>query len=255
MKVVYYSQEDPRWRNRPYTIDGDAYETIGTSGCGPTSFAMAASTFLGKEILPTETCQYAIKNGFRTANNGTAWNYFASVSKSYGLQSVQTGNLEAAKSALREGNLVISSMGKGHFTGGGHFILLVGIPKVGWIDVYDPNHDNSKYGVDGLIDQGTRNDGKVTARESVFKAEAKQYWIISNPKKESEIEMTEAEKTAFNKLEARVEQLEKENQRVSAPKWFVKEFGSADLGGKISEPEFSAEGWRTLAVGLRVGKK
>ncbi|QJD81733.1 peptidoglycan recognition protein family protein [Cohnella herbarum] len=43
-----------------------------------------------------------------------------------------------------------------------------------------------------------------------------------------------------------------------APKWFVTEFGSVDLAGKIGKPEFTEEGWRTLAVSLRMqglGKK
>ncbi|MCM3701413.1 C39 family peptidase [Paenibacillus macerans] len=200
MNVVYYSQEDKRWKNTPYTIDGDAGETIGASGCGPTSFAMAASTYLGEEIQPPEMCQYAIKNGYRTANNGTAWGFFASAAKSFGLQCIQTGSLEAAKAALKEGKLVIASMGKGHFTGGGHFILLVGVTKDGWIDVYDPNHDNTKYGADGLVDQGVRNDGKVTAKESVFKSEAKQYWIISNPNQEQEEkELDKAKVIAYGK--------------------------------------------------------
>ncbi len=257
MKLVYYSQEDPKWKNTPYTIDGDAGETIGASGCGPTSFAMVASTFLGKEILPTETCQYAIKNGYRTANNGTAWGFFASAAKYYGLSCVQTGSLDAAKAALREGKLVIASMGRGHFTSGGHFILLVGINSDGSIDVFDPNHDNRKYGSDGLINQGVKDDGKVTAKESVFKSEAKQYWIFSaiSKKQESEEAMTPEEKKAFDKLVSRVTDLEEENKKVTAPKWFVDEFGSADLGGLIRDPELTAEGWRTLAIGLRASQK
>ncbi|KZV13627.1 hypothetical protein F511_45210 [Dorcoceras hygrometricum] len=72
-------------------------------------------------------------------------------------------------------------------------------------------------------------------------------------KKEEEA-MTAAEKTAFDKLVSRVEELEKITRKVPAPKWFVKEFGSEDLGGKISDPSFTLEGWRTLAVGLRVRK-
>ncbi len=64
--------------------------------------------------------------------------------------------------------------------------------------------------------------------------------------------MTAAEKAAFDKLADRVAELEKSAEKVPAPKWFVKEFGSADLGGLISEPELTAEGWRTLAIGLRV---
>lgn len=233
MKLIYYSQEDPRWKNTPYTIDGDAGETIGASGCGPTSFAMAASSYLGKEILPTEMCRYAIKNGYRTANNGTAWGFFASATKKYGLSCSQTGNLEAVKAALREGKLVIASMGKGHFTSGGHFILLVGIPKAGWIDVYDPNHDNRKYGTDGLIEQGVRDDGKVTAREAVFAREAKQYWIISKPKQESEEEMTEAEKAKIEAIEKRLDALEGKAKVAEVPAWAVSACENAKKAGVL----------------------
>lgn len=67
--------------------------------------------------------------------------------------------------------------------------------------------------------------------------------------------MTAAEKAAFDKLVTRVEELEKVAEKIPAPKWFVKEFGTADLGGLISEPELTAEGWRTLAIGLRATKK
>lgn len=67
--------------------------------------------------------------------------------------------------------------------------------------------------------------------------------------------MTAAEKAAFDKLVARVVELEKVTAKVPAPKWFVDEFGSANLGGLISEPEFTTEGWRALAVGLRNSKK
>ncbi|MNP14677.1 hypothetical protein D3C76_1070110 [compost metagenome] len=80
-------------------------------------------------------------------------------------------------------------MGKGNFTSGGHYILLVGINTkkgVDWIDVYDPNHDNTKYGADGKINQGVKNDGKVSAQSSVFASQAKQYWIFDVPKQESD---------------------------------------------------------------------
>src|SRR5690606_18172008 len=54
--------------------------------------------------------------------------------------------------------------------------------------------------------------------------------------------------------EKRIAELEKQLERVPAPAWFVKEFGSADLGGLIHEPLFTAEGWRVLAVSLRAQK-
>ncbi|MFC5703196.1 glucosaminidase domain-containing protein [Cohnella faecalis] len=61
--------------------------------------------------------------------------------------------------------------------------------------------------------------------------------------------MTDAEKKAFDALVARVAKLE---NRGPPPTWFVNEFGSADLGGVINDPRFTAEGWRTLAVAMRV---
>lgn len=61
-------------------------------------------------------------------------------------------------------------------------------------------------------------------------------------------------KEELNKLTKRVAELETAAKRVPAPKWFVAEFGSGDLGGVISEPEFTAEGWRVLAVGLRFSR-
>ncbi|WP_082672892.1 M15 family metallopeptidase [Paenibacillus senegalimassiliensis] len=63
-----------------------------------------------------------------------------------------------------------------------------------------------------------------------------------------------AMKDELNKLTKRVTELETVAKRVPAPKWFVSEFGSGDLGGKISEPEFTLGEWRVLAVGLRVSR-
>ncbi|WP_082672974.1 peptidoglycan recognition protein family protein [Paenibacillus senegalimassiliensis] len=80
-------------------------------------------------------------------------------------------------------------------------------------------------------------------------------WIEFKNRVAAELAGDEAMKEELNKLSKRVAELEAAAKRVPAPKWFVAEFGSADLGGVISEPEFTAEGWRTLAVGLRVSSK
>ena len=61
--MVYYSQKDPRWKNIPYTIDGDAKETIGYSGCGPTCAAMLVASFCDPSITPPDMCRYAIETG------------------------------------------------------------------------------------------------------------------------------------------------------------------------------------------------
>lgn len=64
----------------------------------------------------------------------------------------------------------------------------------------------------------------------------------------------EREEMELEALKKRIEALEQQLERVPAPAWFVQEFGSADLGGLIHEPRFTAEGWRTLAIALRAQK-
>lgn len=177
-KLVYYSQEDKRWASQLYSNRRDPKQTIGTSACGTTCFSMMASSLTDREVLPPEAAKWSVDHGYRTDNNGTAWNFFAAISKEYGLSCKQTGSLDEAKKALASGAPVIAAMGPGHVTGGGHYISLVGISGK-WIDVFDPNHDNIKYGNDGLVDQGVRNDGKVKIDEAVFRREAKQYWIFN----------------------------------------------------------------------------
>jgi hypothetical protein len=179
-KPVYYSQEDPRWAKLLYSNHRDPKQTFGTSACGPTCAAMAFSTLLGRAILPPEMAKYAIDHGFRTDDNGTDWGLFERAAKDYGLMCKRTGSLDEVMLALADGANGIAAMGPGHTTGGGHYIHLVGI-KGKWIDVFDPNHDNAKYGNDGLIDQGVKNDGKVRINESVFQREARQYWILTKP--------------------------------------------------------------------------
>ncbi|MBB6689897.1 glucosaminidase domain-containing protein [Cohnella xylanilytica] len=71
--------------------------------------------------------------------------------------------------------------------------------------------------------------------------------------------MTNEEKKAFDKLREDVAaiklSMEAVTKLVPAPVWFTKEFGSGDLGGLVSNPNFTEEGWRTLAVALRAFKK
>lgn len=78
---VYFSQVDSRWSNKMYSKKNDKSQTIGTSGCGPTSMAMILSTLLGREITPVELCDFALKNGYRTLDSGTSWMFYKAVAK------------------------------------------------------------------------------------------------------------------------------------------------------------------------------
>ena len=127
LPVVYYSQNDPRWKSIPYTIDGDAKETIGYSGCGPTSAAMVVATWADKSVTPPDLCAFAIQTGTRTADDGTDWAFFGKVAKKYGLPYRQTYYNAEALACINSGGMVVCSMGKGRWTRGGHYILWYGV--------------------------------------------------------------------------------------------------------------------------------
>ncbi|MBD3922421.1 C39 family peptidase [Paenibacillus sp. PR3] len=183
---VYYSQEDPQWKGIMYSNHRDPKQNIGTSGCGPTCMAMVITNLKGTVVLPPETAQFSLDHGFRSYDDGTEWGYYGSISARYGLKCVQTAVWDDVKQALNEPRrMAIASMRPGHFTQGGHYIVLhdfLNRPNDGWVDVLDPNQDNQSYfrrGHDGLVDEGKQDDGRVTAKESVFRQEAGQFWIFN----------------------------------------------------------------------------
>lgn len=183
---VYYSQEDSKWKGVMYSNHRDPKQNIGSSGCGPTCMAMVITNLRGTVVLPPETAQYSLDHGFRSYDDGTEWGYYGSIAARYNLRCEQTADWDDVKLALSQpGRMVIASMRPGHFTQGGHYIVLHGYmnrSSDSWVDVLDPNHDNQSYfrrGHDGLVDEGRQDDGRVTAKESVFRQEAGQFWIFN----------------------------------------------------------------------------
>lgn len=151
--LTYYSQIDSRWKNHPYTSTGNPSQTIGSSGCGPTSAAMVVTTIKGT-ITPPEMGDLYVKYGFRSADNGTYFSAFRWTADTFGIDYLETYRLNEVVDLLRSNHLVIASCGNGLFTTGGHFIVLVGIDG-NTIKIYDP------YLYAGKFDTPTRR-GKVT---------------------------------------------------------------------------------------------
>ena len=124
---VDYKQYDSRWRYVRYSSIGKASQTIGSSGCGPTAMADIMAAWIQKGITPVEMCKYSLNKGYRTEDSGTAWAFFESVFKSYASgfgAFIQTKSMATLKKALAQGAFVVTSMGPGYWTKGGHFICV-----------------------------------------------------------------------------------------------------------------------------------
>ena len=151
--LTYYSQLDNRWKNKMYSSVGNASQTIGSSGCGPTSASMIVTACKGA-ITPDVMSDLFVKYGYRSANNGTYWSAFRAIADEFDIGYKETSNVDTAISLLRNNNYVVASVGNGLFTTGGHFIVLTGIDG-DTIKVYDP------YLYAGKFETSTRR-GKAT---------------------------------------------------------------------------------------------
>lgn len=136
-----------------FTITGNSSQTIGTSGCGPTSAAMVVTAIKGA-ITPDTMGDLFVKYGYRSANSGTYLSAFRAVADEFNIRYEETTNLDIAVNLLRNNHYVIASCGNGLFTSGGHLIVLVGIDG-NTIKIYDP------YLYSGKFDTSTRR-GKVS---------------------------------------------------------------------------------------------
>ena len=134
--LTYYSQIDSRWSNKMYSSIGNRNQTIGTSGCGPTSASMIVTACKGS-ITPDKMSDIFVKYGYRSSNNGTYWSAFRAVADEFNLEYAETSDVEKALQLLQNNHYVVVSVGNGLFTTGGHFIVLTSI-QGNTISVYDP---------------------------------------------------------------------------------------------------------------------
>lgn len=133
--VVYYNQTDARWGNKPY----GKTSTIGRAGCGPTALAIAVASLTSNKVTPYDMAQWSVENGGLCEGSGSYHSLIPNGGRHYGLTVTSIGrDGKKLVEALQEGKLAIAIMSKGHFTSGGHFIVLRGVTEDGKILVADP---------------------------------------------------------------------------------------------------------------------
>ena len=134
--VIYFCQSDDKWKDQPYGTD-----TIGPYGCGPTVMAITVASLTDTDTDPAVMAAWAVEHGYWAPGNGSYRSIVLGTAQSFGLMAESFSSREAndVLDALSQGKMLIALMGAGHFTSGGHFILLRGVTLSGQVLVADPN--------------------------------------------------------------------------------------------------------------------
>lgn len=134
-KWPLFIQWDERWGYHRY---GES--VIGLSGCGPTCVSMVVTGLTGRDdVTPDVVADFAMVNGYYVYGTGTMWSLMSEGCEEFGVYSSEISNDEQSiLESLEAGYPIICSVGPGHFTTAGHFIVLVGTQD-GKIIVNDPN--------------------------------------------------------------------------------------------------------------------
>lgn len=136
VEVPYFNQADPAWCEQSYGTD-----TIGKYGCGPTAMAMAVGALTGEAPTPAALAAWASENGHWASGSGSRLSIVEGAAAAYGLDAQSCTVFEADRllQELSAGKLGVALVRAGHFTQGGHFILLRGATLDGGVLVADPN--------------------------------------------------------------------------------------------------------------------
>ncbi len=168
--LVAYTQFDSQWARTTYgPAGGSGYANMQASGCGPTTLAIAMQYIVNnspehRDILPTETAQYAATHGLHRGRGTNGEQMMAGIPGQWPGFAGRVVALREAEILLRQGELIILgchrcsgySRSHGNPVGdpdkyyGGHYMVLTGLdaPSGGrqlfW--VHDPG-GNSQSGI------------------------------------------------------------------------------------------------------------
>lgn len=130
-----FLQWDPRWGYEAY---GDG-SCIGMAGCGPTCLSMVLFYLTGNEsFTPAKVAKYSMENGYYIEGTGTAWLLMENTMGCKIKVTKPSLSLSSIRAVLDNGGFIICAMRAGDFTTEGHFIVIYGYDKDGFM-VNDPN--------------------------------------------------------------------------------------------------------------------
>jgi len=168
-QVTYYNQLDERWKDSAYGTD-----SIGGYACGPTAMAIVVSSLTSETVDPPHMAQWAYENGYWCSKSGSYHTLIPGASEEWGLscEGCTASEPQRIVDALAEGKLVVALMSKGHFTSGGHFIVLRGVTSDGKILVADPasyKRSEKEWDLSIILNEASRRAGAGGP-----------FWIVGN---------------------------------------------------------------------------
>lgn len=130
-----FLQWDKRWGYASY-----GGSSIGISGCGPTCLSMVVYGLTDNAMAtPDKVARYSEEQGYYIEGTGTSWDLMTEGAASFGVTGEEISLDETVmKKELDKKHPLICAMRAGDFTAAGHFIVIYGYDKKGFI-VNDPN--------------------------------------------------------------------------------------------------------------------
>lgn len=156
MSPLCFFMNDSLWSSYPYdAANTSKVETVGTTGCGPTTMASIATNLLGKAVLPPVLCDWSRSKGYRDPNgkHGTDPSFFTACAQKYGLRAatidinndnpLTTDHFTLVDQVLRANSLVAVSVNSNSpYTTQGHYIMIYKIEN-GKVYIKDPMKNNN----------------------------------------------------------------------------------------------------------------
>lgn len=172
LEIVYFNQTDEARAEQMYGTD-----PLSTHGCGPTAMAMAVSSLTGETVDPADMAAFCVQHGYWCRDHGSYLSMVQGVAEAYGLecQSLDPAALDEGElyTRLSGGDVFVALMSRGHFTRGGHFILLRGSTLSGEILVADPaSRDRSLISWDLSL---------ILSELSPSRHDGAPLWVLSKP--------------------------------------------------------------------------
>lgn len=135
-EFIYYNQTDAAWAEEKYGSD-----RLGGYGCGPTAMAMVVSSLTQFDLDPILMAQHCVDHGYWAKKHGSYLSIVPGTAEDFGLTCTslppEETDSDLISQHLLSGSLIVALMGPGHFTNGGHFIVLRAVTLDGSILVAD----------------------------------------------------------------------------------------------------------------------